>query len=171
MSKQKPTPSLGEIRQAIADAETDLQTLNTSLLPIDDAVKRAMAQWDRAIENSTTFEHRVCASLWHGDRDNFLSDVLDGAAVALLPRELVEAGMRRIIEARAAKHQSDSLVLTVKELATRLKAAKERLEALQVEEECEILRLEGVDGYVPRRAEADPRLIMLAWTRNTELLA
>lgn len=145
-----------------------------------DAALNAQREVAEAVNDVLSHYDRVAAD------DNFLSGVLasDGGEYAfalgasidpahagrdartlllLIGRDHIEKQARKYLEGRAKNQPAG---LSRSERTTRIARLKSELRDLELAEERMIIMTEGPGGFIPRRPEADPKIILEVWSEN-----
>lgn len=84
------------------------------------------------------------------------------ALFLLLGRDHVEKQARALLTARMGSHTP----LNAGERAERLAKLRRELREMELAEERLLLKAEASGGFIPRRAEADPKIILEVWTTD-----
>ena len=163
------TSKLDQIRSQIAHRQAEIEFVASAPRSVDEAVAVVMAEYDRVTSNSLRLSDAL-AGHTDGVPGFFFSSIFFPDAqgdihllLQLIGREHIEKQARKFLATAASKQPAG---LSAADRAARIASLKAEIAKLEIDEEKTILQLEADGGFVARRHDADPKIILAAWREN-----
>jgi hypothetical protein len=168
------SPKLETLRADIEKAQCAIDATEAAPKPVDEAIEAIMAAYDRNLETSfgasaiyeLLFEQDPLAGPAPFSIDHSYVELQQQPGkstqilFALMGRAAVEAQARHVLSQHAARFGPG---LPAEQRAAQRAELKAKLRKLEFDEEKLIISLESSGDFVPRRREADPKIILEVW--------
>ncbi len=162
------TPAIEKLRESLDAKLSEIADIGESMRSVDEGAATIAGLFDSpdALAGGRALLEGVLAS--DGGEQPFAigpswpdPTAITQALFLLLGRDHVEKQARALLTARMGSHTP----LSAGERSAQLAKLRRELRELEVREEREILKAEG-NGFIPRRAEADAKVILGVWATD-----